>query len=263
MPARAGPYVAGGQIERSEVRLAADRDQQMAAGDPAAVGQDQGRPWLDRRHLSRLSSSGDAARREAIAQPRDQFGILLAGDGCRLDDGDAAAEAGEGVGQLETDRAATEDQQVVGALLQVEDGGVGQVGNPVEAGDRRHRGGASGGDDDPAGSEPTAIDRQAVRGDEAGFPAQHGGAERAEPGLGIGGCDGCDHAMHVCLHRIPVDLRLRQANAEPDGRARRLGGVRRGEQRLARDAAEVEAVAAHAVALDQRHATAQAARRPP
>ena len=39
--------------------------------------------------------------------------------------------------------------------------------------------------------------------------------------------------------------------------ARRLGGVRGGEQRLARHAAEVQAVAAHPVALDQRHAQAE------
>ena len=49
----AGPHVAGGQIERLEVRPPADRDQQVAAGDPAAVGQDQGRTWLDRRPHSR------------------------------------------------------------------------------------------------------------------------------------------------------------------------------------------------------------------
>ena len=39
--------------------------------------------------------------------------------------------------------------------------------------------------------------------------------------------------------------------------ARRLGGMRGGEQRLARHAAEVQAVAAHPVALDQRHAQAE------
>ena len=93
--------------------------------------------------------------------------------------------------------------------------------------------------------------------DEACLAAQHGGAEGAEAGLGIDRRDGLDHAVHVRAHCVPVDLRFRQAQAEPPCTARRLGGVRGGEQGLARHAAEVEAVAAHPVALDQRHAQAK------
>ncbi len=63
--------------------------------------------------------------------------------------------------------------------------------------------------------------------------------------------------MHVRAHRLPVDVRLGQAQPQPPCPARRLGGVCGGEQGLARHAAEVEAVAAHPVALDQRHAQAK------
>ncbi len=127
-----GAHVTGGQIERIDTRLPADRDQQVTAADPATIGQDQGRTRLDRRHLRALQH-GDATRHEAIAQPRDQFRVLLAGDGCRLDDGDAAAKAGEGIGQFETDRPAAHYQQVVGTLFQLENRRVGEVANLVEA----------------------------------------------------------------------------------------------------------------------------------
>ena len=113
-PGRSGPHVAGGQIERLQVRPSSDRDQQVAAGDPPPIGQDQRRAGLhcgDRGALQQRH----AARRQRVAQPGDQFGIFLAGDGRRLDHADPAAQTGEGVGHLQADRAAAEDQQMVAA----------------------------------------------------------------------------------------------------------------------------------------------------
>ncbi len=92
---------------------------------------------------------------------------------------------------------------------------------------------------------------------EARLAAQHGGAERAEPRLGVHRRDRLDHAMHVRAHLPPVDVRLGQVQAEPSRPPCRFGSVRGGEQGLARHAAEVQAIAAHPVTLDQRHAQAE------
>ena len=165
---RAGLHVAGREIERLEVRPPADRDQQMTAVYSPAVRQDQCRPRLDRGHRGALQQR-HAARRQRFAQSGDQLRVVLSGDGRRLHHGDAAAQAGEGVGHLQPDGAAAEDQQVVGTLRQIEQRGVGQMRDAVQPGDRRHRGGAAGGDDDAAGGDPAAVDRQRIGRDEAGL----------------------------------------------------------------------------------------------
>ncbi len=157
-----------------------------------------------------------------------------------------------GVGHLQPDRAAAEDQQVRGALREVKQRLAGQVRDSVEAAHRRDGRAAAGGHHDPAGRDAPPADLERIGGDEARLIAQHRGAERAKARLAIGRRDGGDHAVDVGANRIPVDNGLGQRHAETMGRPRGLGGVRGGEQRLARNAARVEAIPAHPAALDQR-----------
>ena len=56
---------------------------------------------------------------------------------------------------------------------------------------------------------------------------------------------------------VPVDHRRVRDDAEPRGITHYSGRMRRRQQRLARDAARVQAVAAHAVPLDQHHGRAK------
>ncbi len=239
----------------------------MAAGDPPPVGQHQGGAGFDGGHRDAFQDR-DPARRERRAQTRRQFGVFLAGDPPRLDQGHGAAEAGVRVRHFQPDRPAAQDQQMRGRLGQVEQGLVGQERHLVEAGDRRHRGAAAGGDDDaPCEDAPVfrrqgsltarIVDRQGGGIEETGLAASTVGAEGAVASGGVGRGDRGDHAPHMRAHRVPVDRRRRQVDPEAAGAARRFGRMRRGQQRLGRHAAGVEAVAAHRPALDQRHLEAE------
>jgi hypothetical protein len=57
----------------------------------------------------------------------------------------------------------------------------------------------------------------------------------------------------VIVHIEEVDLWLVPIDAEAAGGAHRLGHLARGDQRLGRHAAVVQAVAAHLALLDQHH----------
>ena len=146
----------------------------------------------------------------------------------RLDHGDAAAEAGEGVRHLQPDRAAAQDQQVVGAFRQIEQRRVGQIRH---AG--RGRGSAARRRVLPAAMtmrravsrRPSTISASGAT--KRASPRSTVGAEGAEARLGIVRRDRGDRAMDVRAHRGPVDLRLGQADAEAAGAAGRLRGVRR------------------------------------
>ena len=69
-----------------------------------------------------------------------------------------------------------------------------------------------------------------------------------------------DDALHVPAHRREIDDRRRRLDAEPPAGSDCVRGMRGGEQRLRRDAAGVEALAAHFAALDQCRAHAELGR---
>ena len=91
--------------QRLEVRLPADRDQQVAAADPPAIVEHQRGSGLDGAH-GRALQQRDATRNEAARESGNQFGVLPTGDRRGLDDGDATAQADERVGHLQADRSA-------------------------------------------------------------------------------------------------------------------------------------------------------------
>ena len=83
-PARSGPHLAGRQIERRNIGLPPDRDQQVTARDPPSIGEDQGWSRFDRSHRGPFQH-GHATRRQSVAQPGHKFRVFLAGDRRCLD----------------------------------------------------------------------------------------------------------------------------------------------------------------------------------
>ena len=84
----------------------------------------------------------------------------------RLEDGDAAAEAQIGLRQLQPDRSAADDDQMVELVAVVEDGLVGEIGHAVEARDGRHGGRRAGGDDEAARLDALVAGQHRVAADE-------------------------------------------------------------------------------------------------
>ena len=85
---------------------------------------------------------------------RRRFRILVAEEGGGIDDGDMGAKHAMGLGDLHADRAAAEHDQMLDALVHIEDRLVGEIGHLVETGDRRDdRRGAGGHDEAPGADE--------------------------------------------------------------------------------------------------------------
>jgi hypothetical protein len=168
--------------------------------------------------------------------------LLLGEDALgRLDERHPTAQLRERLRQLDADRAATHDQQVLGLLGQVEQGAVVEVGDLAEPVDRRDRGGRARGQDEPGAVQQATLDVEGV-GRRQACPA----ADEIDPlGLqlrgGLVGGDGVDDVVHVPHHLAEVDLADR-------AQAPLLTGARSGDpvsdvqQGLARHAAEVGAV---------------------
>ena len=123
-----------------------------------------------------------------------------------------------------------------------------------------------------AGSDPVAMttvgaessaarrrSRHPVRGREPAVAVDHGHAPALTGLLHAAAHLGRD-AHGPVAHRGPVDADLAERDAPVGGLAQPGHELRRGEQRLGRDAAAVDAGAAQQVALDQDHARAELGR---
>ena len=93
---------------------------------------------------------GDAVGDEALDQQLGQLRIVLGQHARGLEHGDARAEPAMRLRHLEADRAAADDDQMLGQHAVLEDRLVGEIGHVLEAGDRRHGGRRAGGDDEAA-----------------------------------------------------------------------------------------------------------------
>ena len=135
-------------------RPAAGRDEEMAALDDLAAPR---RSRARRRRAAGARSTRSIAtpgpQLDAVAQQRalDHRGHLriLAGEerGAASSTVDLGAEAAIGLRELDADRPAADDEEALGAALgEVEDGLVREVGDLVEARDRRHGGARAGGE---------------------------------------------------------------------------------------------------------------------
>ena len=157
------------------------------------------------------------------------------------------------LGELEPDRAAADDDQRRRQGGTIEDRLVGEIGDVPEPRDRRRRRSRSRGDDEAPRFDlvPARCHRPGPC--EAAVLLDHRHAERLEALDRIVRGDRRDRAVDMAVHPGEIDLRRAEADTEPAGAPRGLGGARGRDQRLRRHAADIEAIAAHPVALDQHH----------
>jgi hypothetical protein len=251
---------AGFEAEAVGVRPAPDRDQHHVRLDRLGLAALCG---LNRESDAalrplRLRHLGGGAKLEALLleDPGRFLADLAVHPGQDLvqifDDGDLRAEATPYGTELEPDDAAAYDDEAVRHLRKLERAG--GIDDPLlidlHARQRRHRG--SGGDDDVLGAIFGAGDVDAVRRSEAAVPLQPGHLVLAEQEF-----DASGEPLHglaaPAVHGIQVQLHRAQLHAPFGQRAvggflEQLGSV---QQRLRRDAADIEAGAAERLpALD-------------
>ncbi len=141
---------------------------------------------------------------------------------------------------------------MVRARGQREDGLVGEVGHGVEPRDRRHCRRGSRGHHETAGADLDALpDHDGAAILEARRALDHAHTEPGESRLAVVGSDGGDHVMEVLVQARKVDRGRSRDDAELRGLGDGMGAPRRGDQRLRRHAAAVEALAPHLALLDQ------------
>ena len=158
---------------------------------------------------------------------------------------------------LDADRPAADHDQMLGQFTVGKHGLVGQIGHLVEPGDRRRHRVRAGGDHEPAGADLDLAGQHRARAGETRGGAQHGDAQTLEPLRRIVRREFCDHLGDVVADRGEIDLRQRVGNAELRRAPPQLGAPSGGEQGFRRDAAEIQAVAAHSIPLDQHHLGAE------
>ena len=170
-----------------------------------------------------------------------------------LDHRDFGAEAPEHLGELEPDIAAADDDEMAGQGVELEQGGVGQRLDLIDAGKVGH--------DRPAAD----VDEESVRPRARRRRPQPWSAKRS------GAWPVDDRAVRHALEpgfemraRVPDDLVLSRhdggeidadragADAVIAGAPRHMGGIGAGDERLGRRAAGVDAGPADQLALDQR-----------
>lgn len=156
-----------------------------------------------------------------------------------------------GLGQFQTDRSATDNEEPAGQPLSFEDGLVGQVGNLVQTGDGRHLGRGSGRDDETPGTDAGVPGLDGSLVEEARLRLDHPDAQRSETLDRVIGSDRFDHALHMTVHSREIDFGLHAAHPERRGMTHAFGELGRCDQRLGRHAAIIQAIAAHASALDE------------
>jgi hypothetical protein len=160
------------------------------------------------------------------------------------------------LGHLQADGAAADHDQVIGPLGQVEDRLVGEVRRVSKARDRRHGRRGAGRDHEAAGPDTLPVRLDVAGRGEARLRLDHLDTEALETLHAVVGRDARDHVVEVAMHLEKVDRGLVAVDAEAPTRSHRVRGVGRRDERLGRHAARVEAVAAHAPALDEHDARA-------
>lgn len=211
----------------------------MPAAAPAAA--DRTRTALAHKGYPRLSGTP----RTALDTPRR-------GRRARAPPRDLAAEQREGLRHLDAHRARSQDQQVARALREVEQGLVREIGHSVKAGQE--------GDSRPAADgqhDPPPLDLHRIRRYEPRPGLQDLAAQPAIALCGVGRRDRGDSTPQMRADSRPIDLGRRQNHAVAPGASRRARRMGAGEQRLARHAARVQALAAHRALLDQGDAQTQ------
>ena len=159
--------------------------------------------------------------------------------------------------QLDADGAAADDDEVAGASGQVKDGFIGEVRNFAQALDRRHKRGGAGGDDIAAGADFVIARQHRVLVLELRLSLDDLDAQSGEALHRIHRGDFGDHSVNMCVDAFEIDLRLDVGDAELRAMAQRMRLFACGDQRFGRNAAIVEAVAAHLALFDEHDRNAE------
>ena len=175
------------------------------------------------RSTSVLSRITRPSSRSAFQHDGGQLRVVLAHRLEAFEHGDAAAEPQVRLRQLDADRPAADDDQVLDALGVVEDRLVGEVGHLVEARDRRHHRRRAGRDDEAPRLDAVIAGRDRILVDELARGLDHAHAEAREALHRVVGRDRRDHALDVV-----VDARGGRSPASP---ARMPNGAARAHQR--------------------------------
>ena len=205
----------------------------------------------------------DALARQRVEHDGDAFRVFLAERLRRnLQHRHLGAEPAERLRELEPDSARAEHDQMLRPLACVEDG---LVGEDTGTASMPEIGGT-------AGCEPVAITKRRalisnLTSSSGPSTTVRPSRNRASPSMtrtrrpvkrsleSFGAIASID-AVHMVVDLVELDAGLCRLDAERPAVAERLGALARGDHRLRRHAAGVEAFAAHAALLDQhdRHA---------
>jgi hypothetical protein len=250
-----------GKPQRLGLHPPARRDQQMGAGDGAAVGQMHGHPRAARDPCR----SGLFADRDALGAQRGEhhgrrLGVVAAQRAVGLDHGDRAAKPSVRLRHLDPDRAAAQHDQMLRPGAQIEDRLVGQIGHGLDPRHRRDRRARTGGKDESARPDAGAAGRDLARRDKARRRPDHLHAQPLESLLAVMRRDGGDGRGDMVLGRGKIDLRDCRRHAKAPAGGHRMGMLGRCQQRLRGDAAGVEAIAPHRAGLDQHNPRAKLCR---
>ena len=178
--------------------------------------------------------------------------------GAAVDEGDAAPEAAEHLAELDADVAAAEDQEVIGDLVELHEGGVRVVRDVAEAVDRWDGGARADVDDDGGGGQVALpavveVDADLVGCGEAG--GAHEEVERLDlPEAGLGAVTERFHDVAFALaHAFQVDGDAAVAGADAVfcGAPCDVGDAGAGDHGLGRGATLVDAGTAGVLALDE------------
>ena len=177
-----------------------------------------------------------------------------------VDHGDMRAQHAVSLGEFQPDWASAQDDQVLDALAYVEDRLVGKIGHLVEPRNwRKHGRGPARHNEAPGANEQASrLDRVVV--EKARRRLDYTDAKAGEALDGVVRRYRGDHPVNVIVDARVIDLSLDDVDAEGRRRAHGFGALAGGEQRLRRHAAKVEAVAAHAVLLDEHDWNAELSR---
>ncbi len=115
---------------------------------------------------------------------------------------------------LHADRAAADDDEMLGAFLVREDGFVRVKGHLVETGNLRNEGPRAGGDDEASRRNLRITRDHGIAVAEARMILDDGDAEALEAGNGIVRRNGGDDAVDVVVNLGEIDLRFRGRDAE-------------------------------------------------
>ena len=145
-----------------------------------------------------------------------------------------------------------------GSLLGVvENRLVGEIGNVLQACNRRHDGRRPGRDHEPARLDAVLARFDGFSIDEAPGGGDDLDAEAGEAFDRVIRRDRGDDVVHVVVHGTRIDQRIDRRDAERRRVAHRVRALASGQQRLRGHAAVVQAIAAHLVLFDQDDALAE------